>query len=332
MSDILYDFAESQTNSVEYRYPFGIWPVYTAGYHLRKHGVGGTSFYLPGYGRRMPFLEAPYSLDHDPLVRMRKSGHDVSQPEGSEQGSPTVWVYSPLKEPGLFIEFARLFDPVEQRYDDEAAVPIVQDWVERHGVLGEYAPYPIMNNEQAWQRCNHRQSVYGFVYHAVRAGKCLRLLEAVKAPDGPDVEKIRELGLAGVRGDTPAQLAKSALRAVDTIVDTYLMRETCLRRYRLDNGTSFRGPSFHSLLGAMYLQMSNFRDASTKDIKFCRWCGDLITFKQSEPPPSDAPKGTRRGKHKTHKNRDFCKEKYGVKDYCKNKWHAENRKKAKEGS
>src|SRR3712207_5290218 len=102
MSDILYDFAKSQANSVEYRYPFGIWPVYTAGYKLREHGVGGTSFYQPGYGRRMPFLEAPYSLDHDPLVRMRKSGHDVSQPGQSEQGSPTVWVYSPLTEPGLF--------------------------------------------------------------------------------------------------------------------------------------------------------------------------------------------------------------------------------------
>jgi hypothetical protein len=85
------------------------------------------------------------------------------------------------------------------------------------------------------------------------------------------------------------------------------------------------------LLGAMYLQMSNFRDASIEDIKFCRQCGDLITFEQGEPPPSDAPKGTR-GKHKTHKNRDFCKEKDGVKDRCKNDWHTEQRKKAKEGS
>jgi hypothetical protein len=189
-----------------------------------------------------------------------------------------------------------------------------------------------MNNEESWQRCNHRQSVYGFVYHAVRAGKCLRLLEAVKAPEGPNVEKIREVGLAGVRADTPAQLAKSTLRAVDTIVDTYLMRETCLRRYRLDNGSSFRGPGFLSLLGAMYLQMSNFRDASTEDIKFCRWCGDLITFEQEEDPPdppSDVPKGTR-GRHKTHSNREYCKEKYGKTDYCKNQFNYQRRKKAKE--
>jgi hypothetical protein len=330
MSDILKDFAKSQTNSVEYRYPVGIWPVYT-GYELREHGVGGT-FYGPGSLRRMPFVEAPYSPDHDPLVLMRNAGHGATHREPAEQESSTPWVYSPLREPGLFIEFARLFDPVNQRIDDDEAAPKVLDWVERHGVLGDYGPYNVMNGEVVSHRSNHRQSVYGFVYHAVRAGKCLGLLEAAKAPDGPHVEKIREVGVLGVRGDTPAQLRWSAERAVDSIVDTYLMRETCLRRYRLDNGTRFRGPSFHSLLGAMYLQMSNFRDASTKDIKFCRWCGDLITFKQSEPPPSDAPKGTRRGKHKTHKNRDFCKEKYGVKDYCKNKWHAENRKKGREGS
>jgi hypothetical protein len=35
---------------------------------------------------------------------------------------------------------------------------------------------------------------------------------------------------------------------------------------------------------------------------------------------SDAPKGAR-GKHKTHKNREFCKTMDGVKDYCKNQFN-----------
>ena len=57
----------------------------------------------------------------------------------------------------------------------------------------------------------------------------------------------------------------------------------------------------------------------------------MVNVEQREGPPSDSPKGTR-GKHKTHKNREFCKEKHGVKDSCKNKWHYAQRKKAQMGS
>jgi hypothetical protein len=33
-----------------------------------------------------------------------------------------------------------------------------------------------------------------------------------------------------------------------------------------------------------------------------------------------------------HSNREYCKEKYGRKDYCKNKFNYARQKKAKEGS
>jgi hypothetical protein len=33
-----------------------------------------------------------------------------------------------------------------------------------------------------------------------------------------------------------------------------------------------------------------------------------------------------RGKHKTHKNRECCKSKHGIKDFCKNKFNYELRK------
>ena len=68
------------------------------------------------------------------------------------------------------------------------------------------------------------------------------------------------------------------------------------------------------------------RSVPLRGHKRCRWCGDIITFEVGEPPPSEVPKGSR-GKHKTHKNRDFCKQKRGVKGYCKNQWHYERRKK-----
>ena len=99
-----------------------------------------------------------------------------------------------------------------------------------------------------------------------------------------------------------------------------------MERHHLGHGKSVRGPGFRSLLGALYSQMSNFRDA--EENKYCKLCGDVITFEQGGPRPSDAPIGTR-GKHKTHSNREYCKEKYGVKNYCKNKWNADRRKEAR---
>jgi hypothetical protein len=92
---------------------------------------------------------------------------------------------------------------------------------------------------------------------------------------------------------------------------------------RPDDGTNIRGPGFRSLLGALYLQMSNFRDVEA--IMGCKWCGDVVNFEQGELPPSDALKGAR-GKHKTHENRESCKAKYGVENYCKNKYNYEPRK------
>jgi hypothetical protein len=75
-------------------------------------------------------------------------------------------------------------------------------------------------------------------------------------------------------------------------------RETCVERYYRGDGTSFRGPGFLSLLGALYLQMSNFRDA--EDITYCKWCGEVVNFEQCEPPPSDAPKGARTSRKRLH--------------------------------
>ncbi len=293
-------FVEAQSKSVDSKLPVGSWLVYPR-YELWEHEEDGE---------RDAYIEVP------PTPRIEHGKRLM-------QDQPGEWVYAPLHEPGLFIEFATLFDDGPSFLDETP--PVVLDWVERHGVLGVYEGYPTRNGGAVWGRYDDCESVVGFVRRSVEAGRCLRLLGAAKAPGGPDVEKLRKLG---ARGDTPTQLASWAESTVDEIVDMYLESETCMRRYRRRDGSTFRGPGFHSLLGAMYLQMSNFRDAPDKDISFCRWCGDVVAFHEGETPPSDAPKGTR-GKHKTHSNRKFCKAKYGVKDHCKNAHHYDLRKRKK---
>jgi len=213
--------------------------------------------------------------------------------------------------------------------------------VKVHGKLGAGRDYRFVDSRYfsrerspippVWPPPDDVQWVDEFVEHAQMANLCWRLLKAVKASGGPDVEELRELlrWLGLEYKDTPARLAKRAKSVVDELLNIHLSRETCIRRYHLGEGKTVRGPGFISLLGALYLQMSNFRDA--EDITYCKWCGDVVNFEQGEPPPSDAPKGAR-GKHKTHRNRRFCKEKDGVKDYCKNQFNYEQRRKAKKGS
>ncbi len=329
MSSVFKSFFESQLNSVEHRHA-GRWPVY-ADYELLDH---------EGAGER-----------HTYVVR-------------SDLDPRKTWWSAPLREPGLLIEFAEIFDrPVA----GEEAAPIILDWVKRHGVLGANHAYSEIESRRrewsppdglrlkvhgargtdharpniderysavdrtysgrVWSPPDDIQWVEEFVSHAMIANRCWRLLAAAKARGGPDVQKLRELlRELGEDDDTPARLAKRASSVVDVILDFYLRRETCVERYRLRDGKSLRGPGFLSLLGAMYLQMSNFRDA--EDITYCKWCGDVVAFEQGDPLPSDAPKNTR-GKHKTHKNREYCKSKDGVDNYCKNKWNYDLRKRKK---
>jgi hypothetical protein len=141
----------------------------------------------------------------------------------------------------------------------------------------------------------------------------LRLFEAAKNPDGPDVRKLQRLGALG---KTPEERKAVALDEVYRTVDKYLKRETYVRSYRHGDGTASRGFGFRSLLGALFLQLSDLVNAPQGHVRFCKWCREVIAFEQGEPPAADVPKGTR-GKHRTHSNREYCKEKYGITNYCK---------------
>lgn len=297
MSRIHKPFAEAQINSVDSKLPIGGWRVYPS-YEVWEYEEGGE---------RDSYVEAA----NTPLV---EDGKRLVPSQSTE------WVYAPLHEPNLFIEFATLFGDGTVYLDE--APPVVLDWVERKGVLGGYATYPTRNGGWVSERSDERESVMRFVRLSAEANRCLQLIGAVKAPGGPDVEKLRRWN---ARGDTPDEFAKWAKSFVEETVSMHLENETCVRLYRRRDGTNFRGPGFHSLLGAMYLQMSNFLEAPEKDITFCRWCKEVVAFEEGDPPPSDAPKGAR-GKHKTHSNRDFCKEKNGVRNYCKNTFHYNLRK------
>src|SRR5215218_3524210 len=84
--------------------------------------------------------------------------------------------------------------------------------------------------------------------------------------------------------------------------------------YRLDDGTSLRGPGFPSLLGALYLQTSNFREAPTEVIAFCEcvmMCSPLSRVNLRGATlhwvPAASPRPTvTTGSEKRRISREFC--------------------------
>ena len=327
MTKVLYvsvmpkDFAKAQYKSVDNKLPIGGWRVYPD-YEVCEEDLED--------GDRHIYVEATAEARNKGWIRYGK----LLVPDRSGEE-----VYAPLHEHGLFVEFATLF--TDGPVFPEDAAPVVLEWAKCYGTLGIHAPYPDWDDDNLtwgifdqrhgweWGRFDDRESVDLFVELSLEAKRCWQLYKALKAPTGPDTQKLRELKAMRElkpRGDTPEQLAGWAKVVVEGTVSTRLEKETFTRLYMRRDGTVFRAPGFRSLLGAMYLQMSNYLAAPSEEITFCKWCGDVVSVEESEPPPSDAPKGTRRQKHKTHKNRQYCKAKYGVENYCKNAYNYAMRK------
>ena len=186
MSEIVKEFLNSQLNSVEHRYA-GSWPVY-GGYKLAEHEEEGK--------RHMYVVRSDFDDEK------------------------TSW-YSPLREPGLLIEFAQLFG--QTLISDEEAAPKVRDWVERNGALGANSPllkmeirrraraafdgprfkairstlgadraYAMVDSE--FSAKDEIQWVGEFVLHSVIANNCWQALAAAKASDRPAAEKPQDRG------------------------------------------------------------------------------------------------------------------------------------------
>jgi hypothetical protein len=199
-------------------------------------------------------------------VRLRAKWRDPGLPQprklpdGSEvQNYPGGWLfeddnstgmYAPLMdEPDLFVKFASLAskDPGTRdgRYD------IMLEWIKNYGVLGLVRE----DNFVSGQRSEREENFLGFWYEVDRAAQCMALYEAATG-------RRRLLKGSRLSGKSLAEKRKSAARILSENVQHTLQRHCYPKLYyqvREDSGeTTDVGLSwgFHSLLGAMYLQMA----------------------------------------------------------------------------
>jgi len=181
-------------------------------------------------------------------------------PDGSEvQNYPGGWLfeddnstgmYAPLRdEPDLFVKFASLADEdpgtMDGRYD------IMLKWIKNYGVLGLVREDKFVSG----QRSEREENLLGFWTEVHRAATCMELYEAATGP-------AHLLKGSRLTGKSLAEKRKSAISILTDNVNDTRTRHCYPKLYyqvRKDNGeTADVGLSwgFHSLLGAMYLQMA----------------------------------------------------------------------------
>jgi len=244
--------------------------------------------------------------------------------------------YQPLAEiPGLFLEFARLAD-------EEITREVWLDWIERYGVLGlewddlvrhaarrhlelgsdlggflsEVDQLPRGKFGSVLLEGGPRESYQNFVEEARKANGLLRLYEAVTDPEqGPDVELVK--GCADREGlghwvRTPGAAKTWALGWVSHVVQE-TVAEDCYPSLYQDGDTIRYGWGFHTLLGAMYLQMM-WLLTSTGEIRCkARGCSRIITYEQPEQSLEDLGRKGYRKPYKVRSDKVFCSKR------CKNR-------------
>jgi hypothetical protein len=152
-----------------------------------------------------------------------------------------------------------------------------------------------------------------------RAAWCLALYEAATAPDGPDTDALER---HEADGDTLEERKEWALKAAGNHVDDQLTEECYPKLYRQVLARSgetvgfTQGWGFHSLLGAMYLQMAWLMSEGSNAPR-CKGpgCHRIIRIGDLEQPAVDPRlKKNARGRYRTRKDKEFCSRN------CKEKW------------
>jgi hypothetical protein len=151
----------------------------------------------------------------------------------------------------------------------------------------------------------------------------LRIYEAATARDDlgnerPDLAAVeryaREEGFSR-RISTSREAKGWALGFVGFAVQE-VISEDCYPLLHQEGFEITQGWGFHTLLGAMYLQMAWLMTA--KEEVRCKWCGRVIAFEQ--PPISSEDVGQKgyRKPYKTRADKEFCDRQ------CKDRWYYRN--------
>lgn len=295
----------------------------------------------------VPHLVGDIGVDGPSSERPRHSSTDAASGEETERGDEhpfwTFWrsynkdayQYSPLTVPGLFLEFASL---VEE--EPEITPDAMLDWVVRNGVPGLEESYHGRRSYDLLVRASGGpgETLGRFAYEAKKANAVLRLYEATTGPERLERAKLRDIAIDLINEGiiTGGTYKKYLYGDLDTLQDEEVLLDwvtdsvqevvarDCYPVIYWEEGRFFQGWGFHSLLGAMYLQMM-WLITATGEVSRCEGpgCSRVIRFELPQQPLEDPGlKKNARGKYKTRSDKRFCS------TNCRVKWHYHNKKRA----
>ena len=295
-----------------------------------------------------------WSVYEEYEVRHTESGEAYVQ--AARDGAGDYDEYGPLVAyPGLFLKFARLTEV------GRIAQKTWKVWVEGYGVLGLEQHDRVrdvvdrhrelgssldeVSAELDWMDGLGRdyrlysgsalggpkESYLGFEREAHKAGRLLRIYEAATAKDdlGNDrpnlaaVERYAEEEGFGRRIVTVREAKGWALGFVGHTVQE-VISEDCYPLLHQEGFEITQGWGFHTLLGAMYLQMAWLMTA--KEEVRCKWCSRVIAFEQPPIPSEDVGQKGYRKPYKPRVDKEFCDRR------CKDRHYYQHKTKPKRES
>jgi hypothetical protein len=232
--------------------------------------------------------------------------------------------YPPLRAPELVVELATLAD-------NTITPEVIVGWAETYGLLAssreeDVLERPGLIGQDRISGHGCRESISGFARAAGEVRTCLRIYEALRRDDDLDLEELSsEVGplpedamrpWVREQGHERAWLFGELARMVQI-----RLHEHCYPQFNVytrggyPTGRFVLSWGFHSLLGAIWLQMASLLE-DEDSVRFCRLpdCRRVITIESGEPSYEISRPG--RGKYKTRSDRVFCRDRP-----CKQKYH-----------
>ena len=225
--------------------------------------------------------------------------------------------YAPLRDyPDLFLRFVALTP--RQRLPEDEALRKMLDWVKDYGVLGLADVDYLEGPSGHWEhRRGRRESLPRFWQEVTKAAEVFELFEAASVPGGPSKEITRALTRwhYPTKGMSLRKQREFALERAADVVGKRVRTECFPKLYqeisskRSETVGFAQGRGFHSLLGAMYLEMMSLMTEAMSDtgnVRRCRrpGCANIITFVVPLDPSS--PRSGSRGKYRTRKDKIYC--------------------------
>jgi hypothetical protein len=265
-----------------------------------------------------------YEIDEDGLFVEAPIGSLIT-PDGSLRDpiEDVMSFYAPLWTQEVLVELAALAD-------EPITAETVKDWADLYGLLAcsredDVVRAEFVGGQFEIRHLGRRESVARFAEAASEIRTCLRAYEALKR-EGP--MKLEELDVSLDRlppkvlhrrerhkGTERPWLYDVIGRMIQTRIHEHCFPQlTTFTRGGNPSGRFGLGYGFHSLLGAVWLQMAWMLHADNETRCKLPDCGRVITIKPGEPA-SDANfkdfdgkfKSNVRGRYKTRKDTEFCK-------------------------